>query len=92
MDWDREIAVVTGGANGIGKEMVVLLAEKTKHPVAVLDLAPMSYSHPSQSAIPVPQGSARRLTIRLLSYILNIKCNFLPPCRRRPILQNRCRR
>lgn len=48
MDWDKEIAVVTGGSNGIGKEIAVLLAEKTKRPVAVLDLAPMSYTHPSK--------------------------------------------
>ncbi|KAF8315056.1 NAD(P)-binding protein [Clavulina sp. PMI_390] len=47
MYWDREVAVVTGGSNGIGKEIAVLLAEKTKHPVAVLDVAPMSYSHPN---------------------------------------------
>jgi len=48
MDGDREIAGVTGGSSGIGKEIAVLLAEKTKHPVAVLDLAPMSYTHPSE--------------------------------------------
>ena len=48
MDWDKEIAVVTGGSSGVGKEIAVLLAEKTKYPVAVLDLAPMSYTHPSE--------------------------------------------
>jgi len=47
VDWDKEIAVVTGGSSGLGKEITVLLAEKTKHPVAVLDLAPMSYTHPN---------------------------------------------
>lgn len=41
------MVVVTGGSTGIGKEVAALLAERSRHPVAVLDLAPLTYSHPS---------------------------------------------
>jgi len=42
-DWEREVAVVTGGSDGIGKEIVLLLAEKGVK-VAVLDVQPLTYS------------------------------------------------
>lgn len=45
-DWDKEIVLITGGAGGIGGNVVKLLAEKgTK--VVVLDVIPMTFEAPS---------------------------------------------
>jgi hypothetical protein len=41
-DWDKEIVVVTGGSDGIGKAIVHLLAEKGIK-VAVLDVQKLTY-------------------------------------------------
>ncbi|KAI2635288.1 NAD(P)-binding protein [Xylaria nigripes] len=41
-DWPNEIAVVTGGADGIGAHVVKLLAER-RLKVVVLDIQPMTY-------------------------------------------------
>ncbi|KAI0401051.1 NAD(P)-binding protein [Xylaria palmicola] len=41
-DWPREIAVVTGGAGGIGGHIVKLLAERGVN-VVVLDIQPMAF-------------------------------------------------
>lgn len=41
-NWRQEIAVVTGGAGGIGGHVVKLLAERDMH-VVVLDIQPMTY-------------------------------------------------
>lgn len=42
-DWDREIAVVTGGSDGIGKHISLLLAEKGLQ-VAILDVQPLAFN------------------------------------------------
>ncbi|KAK8152483.1 hypothetical protein BKA80DRAFT_285922 [Phyllosticta citrichinensis] len=44
-DWDKEIVVVTGGSDGIGKHIVLFLAERGIK-VAVLDIQPMTYAPP----------------------------------------------
>ncbi|KAK3906803.1 hypothetical protein C8A05DRAFT_29350 [Staphylotrichum tortipilum] len=41
-DWSREVVVITGGAGGIGGEIVKLLAERGIK-VAVLDIQPLTY-------------------------------------------------
>lgn len=41
--WEKEIVVVTGGAGGIGGELVKQLAAKGTR-IAVLDVLPLSYS------------------------------------------------
>jgi all-trans-retinol dehydrogenase (NAD+) len=41
-DWKREIVVVTGGSDGIGKKTVMLLAEKGIK-VVVLDVQPLTF-------------------------------------------------
>ncbi|KAG9253276.1 uncharacterized protein F5Z01DRAFT_160790 [Emericellopsis atlantica] len=46
-DWSKEIVVVTGGAGGIGGEIVKLFEEKGVT-VVVLDVQPMSFSHGSR--------------------------------------------
>lgn len=44
-DWDREVVVVTGGSDGIGKIVVQLLAEKGIK-IAVLDVQDLTYEAP----------------------------------------------
>ncbi|KAJ4346486.1 uncharacterized protein N0V89_010415 [Didymosphaeria variabile] len=44
-DWKKEVVVVTGGADGIGKSIVLLLAEKGIK-VAVLDVQKLTYEAP----------------------------------------------
>ncbi|KAL1384736.1 hypothetical protein HDK64DRAFT_316378 [Phyllosticta capitalensis] len=44
-DWNKEIVVVTGGSDGIGKHIVLFLAEKGIK-VAVFDIQPMTYEAP----------------------------------------------
>ncbi|KAF2640213.1 short chain dehydrogenase/reductase family protein-like protein [Massarina eburnea CBS 473.64] len=44
-DWSKEIVVVTGGADGIGKIVVQLFAERGIK-VAVLDIQPLTYEPP----------------------------------------------
>lgn len=41
-NWDKEIVLITGGAGGIGGQVVKLLAER-KIKVVVLDVIPMSF-------------------------------------------------
>ncbi|KAI9686355.1 MAG: hypothetical protein M1822_003700 [Bathelium mastoideum] len=44
-DWKKEIAVVTGGSDGVGKIIVQLLAERGTA-VCVLDIQPLTYEAP----------------------------------------------
>lgn len=41
-DWKKEIVVVTGGSDGIGKKVVMLLAERGIK-VVVLDVQPLTF-------------------------------------------------
>ncbi|PQE27439.1 short-chain dehydrogenase protein [Rutstroemia sp. NJR-2017a BVV2] len=45
-DWDKEIVLITGGAGGIGGQVVKLLAERGIK-VVVLDVIPMTFEAPS---------------------------------------------
>lgn len=45
-EWNKEIAVVTGGSDGIGQRVSLLLAERGVK-VAVLDIQPLKYTAPS---------------------------------------------
>lgn len=55
-DWDREIVVVTGGSDGIGKIVVQLLAERGIK-VAVLDVQDLTYEGMSRrELVPEPVG------------------------------------
>ncbi|KAI9824895.1 MAG: hypothetical protein M1832_001500 [Thelocarpon impressellum] len=47
--WDKEVVVVTGGSDGIGKLVVKLLAERGVK-VAVLDVQPLTYDAPANVA------------------------------------------
>lgn len=46
-DWPREIIVVTGGSNGFGKQLVLLLARRAKSRIAVLDVIAPDYRLPA---------------------------------------------
>lgn len=46
-DWSKEIVVVTGGSDGIGKKTVMLFAEKGIK-VVVLDVQPLTFDRRSQ--------------------------------------------
>ncbi|EEA25947.1 hypothetical protein TMatcc_005802 [Talaromyces marneffei ATCC 18224] len=46
-DWPREIIVVTGGSNGFGKEQVLMLAERAKSKIAILDVIAPDYTLPA---------------------------------------------
>jgi all-trans-retinol dehydrogenase (NAD+) len=52
-NWEKEIVIVTGGAGGIGGNVVKLLAEK-KITVVVLDVIPMTF----EARKPSPQMSS----------------------------------
>lgn len=41
-DWDKEIVVITGGSDGIGKSVALLLAERGAR-VAILDIQPLTF-------------------------------------------------
>lgn len=43
IDYANDIVVITGGSQGIGKEIVQLLSHKKKAHIAVLDMAPPAY-------------------------------------------------
>lgn len=45
-DWPREVAVVTGGSDGIGKHIVLLLAARAKPKIAILDVQEPRYDLP----------------------------------------------
>ncbi|KAL9014659.1 MAG: hypothetical protein Q9173_000692 [Seirophora scorigena] len=44
-DWDKEIVVITGGSDGIGKSVALLLAERGVR-VAILDIQPLTFDPP----------------------------------------------
>lgn len=43
IDYTKDIVVITGGSQGIGKEIVQLLSHKKRAHIAVLDMAPPAY-------------------------------------------------
>ncbi|MCJ1338695.1 hypothetical protein MMC09_003984 [Bachmanniomyces sp. S44760] len=47
-DWTKEVVVVTGGSEGIGKHLVRLLASRNIK-VAVLDIQPLTYETPNSN-------------------------------------------
>ncbi|SAM82834.1 related to retinal short-chain dehydrogenase/reductase [Ustilago bromivora] len=50
IDYSKDMVVITGGSQGIGKEIVQLLSHKKKAHIAVLDMAPPAY-------LPAPPGA-----------------------------------
>lgn len=50
-DWDKEIVLITGGAGGIGGQVVKLLSERGIK-VVVLDVIPMTFDTRSYSLFP----------------------------------------
>ncbi|KAI9658305.1 MAG: hypothetical protein M1821_002438 [Bathelium mastoideum] len=78
-DWKKEIAVVTGGSDGVGKIIVQLLAERGTA-VCVLDIQPLTYEGNSFPGLPLLTTSL------LLSYFplksdanLNFISTVTPP-------------
>lgn len=48
-DWPNEIVVVTGGSNGFGKEVVLMLVARAKGVrIAILDIGPPDYTLPNE--------------------------------------------
>ena len=56
-DWQKEIVLITGGAGGIGGQVVKLLAEKGIK-VVVLDVIPMSFEISTLSLTSVEHSHA----------------------------------
>ncbi|KAI4146843.1 MAG: hypothetical protein LQ341_001961 [Variospora aurantia] len=52
-DWDKEVAVISGGSDGIGKSVALLLAEKGVR-VAILDIQPLTFEPRMGSLFPQP--------------------------------------
>lgn len=50
INYSKDIVVITGGSQGIGKEIVQILSHKKKAHIAVLDMAPPAY-------LPAPAGA-----------------------------------
>ncbi|KAH8695961.1 short chain dehydrogenase/reductase family protein [Talaromyces proteolyticus] len=46
-DWPREIVIVTGGSNGFGKNIVLMLAARAKARIVVLDILEPQYTLPA---------------------------------------------
>ncbi|PCG98294.1 Short-chain dehydrogenase/reductase SDR [Penicillium occitanis (nom. inval.)] len=46
-DWPREVIVVSGGSNGIGKHLVLMLSERAKSKIAILDVIAPDYTLPA---------------------------------------------
>lgn len=51
-DWNKEIVVITGGSDGLGKIVGKLLAEKGAK-IAILDIQPLTFE-PRTFTPPVP--------------------------------------
>ncbi|KAL8654336.1 MAG: hypothetical protein Q9210_001573 [Variospora velana] len=50
-DWDKEVVVISGGSDGIGKSVALLLAEKGAG-VAILDIQPLTFEPRTDSLSP----------------------------------------
>lgn len=52
-NWTQDVVAVTGGATGIGKEVVELLSKRYKAKIAVLDIAQPTYAAATNGAPPI---------------------------------------
>lgn len=52
-DWSKDVMVITGGASGIGKEVVELVSRRYQGRIAVLDIGEPSYELAAPGAPPI---------------------------------------
>lgn len=78
-DWKKEIVLITGGAGGIGGQVVKLLAEK-EITVVVLDVIPMTFEASMLSYLCIAEPSKRIvLTSPTASNVHYYKCDITSP-------------
>ncbi|KAL8840916.1 MAG: hypothetical protein Q9170_001109 [Blastenia crenularia] len=75
-DWDKEIVVVTGGSDGIGKLVVLLLQERGAK-VAILDIQQPTFE--PRTEIHLPSLSALYLMRDAASNVHFFKCDITSP-------------
>ena len=71
-DWSKEIVVVTGGSDGIGKALVLLLAERGVKTV-VLDIRPLTFADSEK-----PEDVPMHEQLLVLTFTSDIQCPLLP--------------